>query len=267
LTDGDKTDADQRRHKTQPLTPVERGSELKRAQTETGEQQSHRPIQSKYKGFKRWLYILSKDFRLKFYRIRFVLELAGFVVITFYTCQAYRGNQLTRTLVHGTVAPLIVCSVNAQRVVSRELTVEVVCPNTGQTIADDVTGIMNIIVESLPDGSVLSQNAYKFGGKGVIIRAHEPTATKWTFPLAGFDEPTEMPRIIKWQEIIVADGSVNYADGLGGTVSRPFCQIYANYSILFPDYTEGFHDGSCDEMLPRLRTALKHKQDDEQKQK
>ena len=76
-----------------------------------------------------------------------------------------------------------------------------------------------------------------------------------------------MPLIIKWQEIIVVDGTVSYSDGIGGTVSRPFCQVYANYTILFPDYNEGFHDGSCQEILPRLRTALKHKQEDEQPKK
>ncbi len=188
-------------------------------------------------------------------------------IAVFQWCATRQANALTRKLVQGTVAPLVICSVDAQRVVPRELTVEVVCPNSGLTIADDVNGTVTITSEKFPEGTVLAHHSYQFGGKGVVIQPHEPEPKKWTYPLEGFSEAEEMPRIINWQEIIIADGSVNYSDRIGGTVTRPFCQVYANYTILFPDYHEGFHDGSCQEILPRLRTALKHKQEDEQQKK
>ena len=75
-----------------------------------------------------------------------------------------------------------------------------------------------------------------------------------------------MPLIIKWQEIIVVDGGVNYSDGISGTVHRTFCQVYANYSLLLPDMMEGFY-GQCEDTLPRLRTALTNKQKADQPKK
>ena len=196
---------------------------------------------------------------------RFYVEIAALVIVGIYTYQAREANKLTRQLVHGTVAPLVVCNIYAQRVVPRELTVEVACPNKGQTTADNVGGSVRISTETFPEQKVLHRSSYEFGGAGFAIQRDD--SKTWTYPLEGFSEVQEMPLIIKWQEIIVVDGTVSYSDGIGGTVSRPFCQVYANYTILFPDYNERFHDGSCQEILPRLRTALKHKQEDEQPKK
>src|SRR5713226_9572341 len=146
--------------------------------------------------------------------------------VFWYAEEAKQANKLQRTLLHGTVAPLVVCNVDAQRVVPRELTVEVVCPNKGQTVADDVHGTVSITTETFPEPTVLHQSTYRFGNTGVAIQRDE--SKTWTYPLEGFSEAQEMPLIIKWKEIIVVDGAVNYSDGIGGTVHRPFCQVYAN---------------------------------------
>jgi hypothetical protein len=53
-------------------------------------------IAQAYKGFMHWLRIVTKDFRLSCYRARFVLEVAGLLVLAFYTYEARYANQLTR---------------------------------------------------------------------------------------------------------------------------------------------------------------------------
>ena len=179
------------------------------------ENATHKSTQKK-KGFRERL---KRDIR----RPRFWLEILALLVVGAYTYQAREGNKLTRKLVHGTVAPLVICNIYAQRVVPRELTVEVVCPNKGQTVADDVRGTVTIITETFPDQKVLHRSSYQFGGTGIAIQRDD--SKKWTYPLEGFSEAQEMPLIIKWQEIIVVDGVVNYSDGIGGTVHRPFCQV------------------------------------------
>ena len=88
----------------------------------------------------------------------------------------------------------------------------------------------------------------------------------WTFPLEDFNEPSEMTLIHDWKEIVLIKGDVQYSDGIGGEMVRPFCWVYTNYGLLLPNSSEGAL-GGCDDTLPRLRTALKHKQEAKRQKK
>jgi hypothetical protein len=72
---------------------------LDSGQTEANQEQSCSTIKNCLKHSQRGLYALGHDFRRNLYKAPFVLECIGIAVVTAYTYEAWRANQLTqRTL-------------------------------------------------------------------------------------------------------------------------------------------------------------------------
>jgi hypothetical protein len=58
-------------------------------------------------GAKRWLRILSKDFRRRLYRATFVVEVVGVLVVCFYAVQAWKANGLMRQSIESAQRPYV----------------------------------------------------------------------------------------------------------------------------------------------------------------
>jgi hypothetical protein len=96
LTQKKKTETGEQGRITQPGSPITGSAELQAAPAKGDNEHSHRRLQQAYQGFKRWLRIFLKDFRLRLYRARFIVEVVGLIVLGIYTYQAREANRIAR---------------------------------------------------------------------------------------------------------------------------------------------------------------------------
>lgn len=76
------------------IAPIAGRSELQNRESEAGQENRCAQIRQCRDSVKRWLRILSKDFRRRLYRAPFFLELIGVLVVGFYAYEAYKQNVL-----------------------------------------------------------------------------------------------------------------------------------------------------------------------------
>jgi hypothetical protein len=236
LTDDHQHDAKEQGRVTQSIAPIARRSELQNAESERSENDGDHRIQRAYQGFKRWLSIIVKDFRRRVYRVPFILEVIGLIILGVYTYQARRANQLTQEVVRSTVSPSVFCAVSASfghrggRDVPMTGGFFVTCNNQGKITAQKVSGVFTLIAKSFPDERILYSETWLFGGNDATIFGND--SVTWPFHTPNYSPETEPERITAGKEIIIGKVVLSFADETGETVTRRFCFVEMNWANL-----------------------------------
>jgi hypothetical protein len=99
LTDDQYNETKEQGRVTQPIAPIAGRAELQERQTEGREHDRYAQIRQCSESLKDWAQKVSKDFGRKLHHARFVLEVLGFFVLTFYAWQAYKQRlEMTRSV-------------------------------------------------------------------------------------------------------------------------------------------------------------------------
>jgi|HubBroStandDraft_1064217.scaffolds.fasta_scaffold22710_2 hypothetical protein len=107
LTDDLDNETKEQGRVTQPVTPIAGRSELEDQQTEPRLENRRAQVRQSLDSAKRWLRILSKDFRRRLYRATFVVEVIGVLVVCFYAVQAWQANKLVRQSIESAQRPYV----------------------------------------------------------------------------------------------------------------------------------------------------------------
>src|ERR1700689_2499279 len=107
LTDDLDNETKEQGRVTQPVTPIAGRSELEDQQTEPRLENRRAQVRQSLDSAKRWLRILSKDFRRRLYRATFVVEVIGVLGVCFYAVQAWQANKLVGQSIESAQRPYV----------------------------------------------------------------------------------------------------------------------------------------------------------------
>jgi hypothetical protein len=242
---------------------------LENRESERRQENRQAQVQQFRDGAKRWLRIVSKDFRRRFYRAPFFVEVIGLLVLSGYAWAAHHANQLTHEALQVTerayvdvqnvervnlgsfetarVAEALVLYKNSGLTPARQLTVDLLCGIAHEKPHEErhermppfVTQLFDAqqSCETKPQGEVLPPGVTRHKNTNVRKATGQPSMNEEFNCNFESDDHRDIKKGVAWWYV---EASISYLDQFGNCHWTGETFIYNPETDEFDPLTSGF---------------------------